>query len=321
MLLAVESAALTIDLVTVGHPGNEPTAAGSGAVGYSYQIGTHEVLNSQYAEFLNSVAATDTYGLFNLGMEVNVFGGIVQSGSSGSYTYSVKANMGDKPVTFVSFYDAARFSNWLENGQPIGAQGAGTTETGSYTLFTDGSTTTNMSSRGAGAGWVLPTDDEWYKAAYYDPTAAATSNYWLYPTRSDIAPTPGLADAAGNITNGGPNVANYAQGADWNGRDGNVTTAGSAGPESASYYGTFDQGGNVEEWNERLVGTNRVSRGGNFGTIELALRSSIYGAGSPYNEGFNLGFRVAFIPEPCCGIGLMIGAAVICVCRVQRRRR
>ena len=61
-------------------------------------------------------------------------GGITQSGVSGSFTYAVKPNMGDKPVNFVSFNDAMRFANWLHNGQPTGIQNAASTETGAYTI-------------------------------------------------------------------------------------------------------------------------------------------------------------------------------------------
>lgn len=320
LVLAVPfvASALTIDMVTVGNPGNDATPAGDGSVGYVYQIGTFEIMNSQYVEFLNSVAATDTYGLYNTAMGTDARGGIARSGSSGSYTYSVRADMADKPVNYVSFYDAVRFVNWLENAQPSGGQTDNVTETGSYTLFTDGSTTTNVSDRGTGATWVIPTDEEWFKAAYYDPTAGATSNYWLYPTRSDSVPAMALADATGDITNAGFNVANYNQGADWNGQNGNVTTVGGAGELSASYYGTFDQGGNVQEWIEGLVGTNRVMRGGSFAVNELSLRYSIFGAGSPYNETSQFGFRIAMIPEPCCAVAMLI--AVIAL-RLQPGRR
>lgn len=154
LLLAMPLAApaVTIDLVTVVDPGNDTNTGSVGSVDYNYQIGTFEVMNSQYVEFLNSVAATDTYGLYQPMMGFSAWGGITRSGSSGGYTYSVKANMSDKPVNYISFYDAVRFVNWLENGQPIGAQGPGTTETGTYSLFTVGGSTTNASSRDPAPG-------------------------------------------------------------------------------------------------------------------------------------------------------------------------
>ncbi len=322
--------AVTIDLVTVGDSGNAPdplntnTVPGIGSVSYTYGIGKFEVQNSEYVDFLNSVSTVgDTYGLYNTSMGSNARGGISRTGAGtvgDPFIYSSKANMGDKPVNYVSFYDAVRFVNWLENGQPTGTnQVAGTTETGTYTLFTSGSSTTNVGARAANATWVIPTENEWYKAAYYDPTASGTTNYWLYPTQSDSAPTVGLADATGNITNDGPNVANYNLGADWNGQNGNVTTVGSAGASSDSYYGTFDQGGNVWEWDELIIfGSERGLRGGGWGGSESILRSSFRGGSTPAVEDLSFGFRVAAIPEP--GVCMALGLAALAAC-VWRRRR
>lgn len=318
------AAAVTIDMVTVGDANNPADPlTGYGSVGYTYEIGKYEVMNSQYAEFLNSVAATDTYGLYNIGMASDPRGGIVRSGSDGSYTYSVKDNMGDKPVNYVSFYDAVRFANWLQNGQPAGAQGPGTTETGSYTVFTDGSNnTTNVSAR-TSSGWVIPTENEWYKAAYFQPSSAGgpADNYWLYPTQSDVAPAPGLADAAGNITNAGPNVVNYNSGADWNGQNGNVTTVGSAGPSSDSYYGTFDQGGNLYEWDETIInGSSRGWRGGDWLNNASPIQATTRNNNPPSAETGEIGFRLA-IPEPPCVGAAVVAALGLCVCGRRCIRR
>ena len=87
-----------------------------GAVGYDYLIGTYEVTNAQYAEFLNGKAASDPLALYNTGMGSS-FGGIARTGSPGGFGYSAIAGRGEVPVNFVSFYDALRFSNWLQNGQ------------------------------------------------------------------------------------------------------------------------------------------------------------------------------------------------------------
>jgi sulfatase modifying factor 1 len=185
-------AVITIDTVTVGNAGNANDSTGFGGVDYTYNIGTYEVSLLQYAGFLNAVAATDTYSLYNtnLGTDLNV-AGISQSGSSGSYSYSVIGD-GNRPVTWVSWFDAARFTNWLGNGQPTGAQGAGTTETGAYTL--NGATTGIGFTRNAGATWGIPSENEWYKAAYYDPSLnGGTGGYWLYPTRSNSVPGNGEA--------------------------------------------------------------------------------------------------------------------------------
>ncbi len=139
-------------------------------------------------------------------------------------------------MNYVSFFDAMRFTNWLENGQPTGGSG---TESGVYTIGNGLNET-----RAPGATFFIPSEDEWYKAAYHQPAAQGgdADDYWLYPTASNSVPTIATANALGDISNPGANVANYNLGADWNGQNGNVTTVGSAGPLSASFYGTFDQG-------------------------------------------------------------------------------
>ena len=79
MVLPVVASAVLIDLVTVGDPGNSTNTGSVGSVGYNYEIGTFEVMNSQYVEFLNSVAATDTYGLYQPMMGFSAWGGITRS--------------------------------------------------------------------------------------------------------------------------------------------------------------------------------------------------------------------------------------------------
>ncbi|WP_172991922.1 formylglycine-generating enzyme family protein [Lacipirellula parvula] len=292
-----------------------------GGVNYNYRIGTYEVTNAQYVEFLNAKATTDSLGLYNAAMGSNARGGIVQSGVSGSFAYTLKDNMGNKPVNFVGFFDSLRFINWLGNGQ-----GAGNTETGSYTLLGGTAAPSNATTvaRNAGAKWVLPTESEAYKAAYYDPRTAAQGgpagddHYWLYATKSDIEPTSATANAVGDISNPGANVANWGNGADWNALDGNVTTVGSAGPLSASYYGTYDQAGSVYEWNESLItGTNRGIRSGSFQEVSHRMRAYLRGAQPTTTEIQNLGFRVAFVPEPHAGLLAMLGASLVGL--VQRR--
>jgi hypothetical protein len=120
-------------LGTLGDPGNAcdtQTQGCFGAVFYTYRIAKQEVTNAQYAEFLNAKAASDPLGLYNTEMGSTGFGGISRNGGSGSYTYSVIAGREDKPVNYVSYFDALRFANWLNNGQ-----GGGDTETGAYTLL------------------------------------------------------------------------------------------------------------------------------------------------------------------------------------------
>lgn len=135
-----------MEMVLVGNQGNGPDAfepifpttvnGPLGAVAYVFMIGKYEVTNGQYAEFLNSVAASDPNGIYNPLMGSNARGGIFRANSDPNYTYSPKPNMADKPVTFVSFWDACRFCNWLHNSRPSGPQTDATTENGAYTLTT-----------------------------------------------------------------------------------------------------------------------------------------------------------------------------------------
>ncbi len=137
-----------------------------GEVDYSYLIGTYEVTNTEYTELLNAVAATDTNVLYNTSMGSGE-GGIDRSGAPGSYTYAVAGGEGDRPVNFVSFWDATRFANWLHNDKPSGAQSTATTEDGAYTLAA-GCDLDNTCTRNAAALVWVTSEDEWYKAAYYE---------------------------------------------------------------------------------------------------------------------------------------------------------
>ncbi|MGD0769443.1 MAG: SUMF1/EgtB/PvdO family nonheme iron enzyme [Tepidisphaeraceae bacterium] len=131
----IASAAVTIATVPVGNPGNAADpSTGVGSVAYSYNIGEYDVTAGQYTAFLNAVASSDPYGLYNGYMSTHLEGneacGITQSGGPGSYTYSTTRNP-NYPVNAVTWGDAARFCNWLTNNQPSGAEADGTTETGS----------------------------------------------------------------------------------------------------------------------------------------------------------------------------------------------
>jgi hypothetical protein len=158
------------NFATILDPGNEPDLIDGkkyGEVNYIYKIGKHEVTNNEYVEFLNCVGSLDTYGLYNVSMGGSS-GGILRDGDQGHYTYSVKPQMGNKPVVFISWFNAARYCNWLTNGKPQGDQTNSTTEDGVYSLF---GTNSNFVARNSNFGYWLPNENEWYKSAYYDPTS------------------------------------------------------------------------------------------------------------------------------------------------------
>jgi len=291
---------VTIDWVTIDNPGNAcdtQTQGCFGAVAYAYQIGQYEVTNTQYAAFLNAVAATDTNGLYNGNMGGGALGGITQSGSTGSFSYSVKSGYANKPVNFVSFYDSLRFVNWLYNGQPTGVQGSGTTESGAYTI-TAAAITANSITRNALATIFLSSEQEWYKAAYYH---AGSASYFDYPAGTNTQTVCAAPGATANTANCNSAVA--------------TATDEGAYTGSASPYGTFDQGGNVREWVEAILlglGTSRVERGGAFAdatAINLAASTRI--TGNPIFEGSGIGFRVArLVPPPPLPLGDIAAPAV-----------
>jgi len=179
---------------TVGDINNQNDSAGIGSVSYEFKMGKFEITNTEYVEFLNSIAVTDTYDAYSSLMSLDR-GGILRSGTNGSYSYSVKTNYGNKPATCVNWYNAARYCNWLQNGKPSGTQDNTTTEDGAYQLTGN----TGMPSREFGATYFIPTADEWQKAAFYK-SGSTNAGYWDYATQSDTAPSCISANASGDGT-------------------------------------------------------------------------------------------------------------------------
>jgi len=327
------AALITIDTVPVGNAGNageEQSQVTFGAVSYDYRIGKYEVTIGQYTEFLNAVAATDTYGLYNTSMATNLnIAGIARAGTSGSYTYSVIGSA-NKPVTYVNWGDAARFSNWLHNGQPTGPQDASSTEDGAYSL--NGALSNfalNAVSRNSTARWFIPSEHEWYKAAYHK-NDGVTGNYWNHPTSTDSNPysdqPPGSdAPTQSNTANirfddglaNGYNDGYAVPGSTTYSSSQNYLTDVGAYTLSTSPYGTYDQGGNVREWNEALIsGFYRGVRGGYYfsGNSELNVATRISEFNSSSENG-TIGFRVATVPEPSTAVLGIVGCVLMWVLR------
>ncbi|HUO10915.1 MAG TPA: SUMF1/EgtB/PvdO family nonheme iron enzyme [Phycisphaerae bacterium] len=294
-------------MVPVGNPGNakdtrvmDDGTTGYGQVNYAYRIGEYDVTAGQYTAFLNAVAKTDTYGLYNTTQARTDYGsGITRTGSSGSYVYSVDPASVNRPVNYVSFWDSCRFANWLQNGQPTGAQNASTTEDGAYTLTSTGMAN-NTITRNTGTTWAVTSEDEWYKAAYYNPAAG---NYYLFPTSSNTAPGNNLADPLGNNANCYTGTGPYPI------DNGRYTTVVGQFQNSASPYGTFDQGGDVWQWDDRSIyGSYGGLRGGSFDNGVYNLQSSVRSYDPhPSYAGGDVGFRVSQVPEPASLGVLSIG--------------
>jgi len=328
--------AVTIDTVPIGNPGNpadiryDPT--GSGAVGYSYRIGKTEVTNAQYVEFLNGVdpSGANTLALWSSSMSTNANGGINFNGSATNGSkYEIKLGRENNPVVFVSWYDAIRFANWLHNGQ-----GNGDTENGAYTLLGGSPTPSdgNDITRNPDARWWLPNDDEWYKAAYHK-NDGLTSNYWDYPTSTNAvlySDQPPGSDAPDPLITANfyknDNIANGYN-------DGYAVTGSTPFDSSQNYltdvgaylfsrspYGTFDQGGNVWEWNETLFsGTFRILRGSSWANDGSSdMRAALRFISDPTREFEFRGFRVATIPEPA-SITLCLAGVLMLVLKRTRR--
>ena len=318
-----KACAITIDMVTVGNPGNanDPDTGNLyGRVGYSYQIGKYNVTIAQYVAFLNAVAAEeDSYALYSsIPAFMHPTDGISRSGASGSYNYGVIGS-GNKPIYWVSWFDAARFANWMHNGQ-----GAGSTETGAYTL--QGATSGNAVARNPGASFYIPTENEWYKAAYYSPLLnSGAGGYYRFATQSNTRP--------GNKVGSDPNQANHQangvyslnQSSEYP-ADGNVFTNVGAFSNSSSYYGTFDQNGAVFDWNDLdgVAGPYRGLRGGFWSSSAPVSSEDRWASADPVNEyyyGFRLVSAISAVPEiDPAGMGCVLALVTGALALLERRR-
>jgi formylglycine-generating enzyme required for sulfatase activity len=265
---------IDIDFVTIGNAGNPgdtrtdyPDSAdpyGCGAVGYEYQIGMYEVTNGQWDAFVSAAGAP-------------------AGNPSNAYDYSAFWTGDDIPTNVVSWYEAAQFCNYLTSGEK--SQGAylfsgNNTNPGNYLGIDRGSAISAYD-----IAYVIPTEDEWYKAAYY-----TGSGYSTYANGTDVSPI------AGDDTN-----YNSAVVRPW-----------AVGTGTIEQNGTFDMMGNVWEWNETLIsGSSRGIRGGTYDSYNDWLSSSYRVPFGPEGQGDFIGFRVASVPEPSTFLLLSLGAVML----------
>jgi len=282
-----------IEFVNIGNPNNVPDTTGApnpaGSVPYTYRMGKFEISEQMIDK-------------------ANALGGL---------GITKDTRDADKPATGVSWNEAARFVNWLNTSNGSTPAYKFATQPGevgyianvNIELWTIGDAGYNPNNlyRNTLARYFLPSVDEWYKAAFYDPTSGV---YYDYPTGSDSAPTAvPSGTAAGTAVYAGASLG-----------PADITLAGGLSP-----YETMGQGGNVREWEETdsdlLNGPSssvRGVRGGNWafasGALLASNRSNVNTTG-----GLNdLGFRVASnIPEPSTLLLLCFGSLAV----LWRRRR
>jgi sulfatase modifying factor 1 len=324
-------AQVTFDWVTVANPGNPADTlvmnkgaapdftTGYGAVDYVYQISKHNVTNAQYAQFLNAVDATGSNALriYDTRMSSDTLGVAYTGGIDRDLTaesgakYAAKPGQDNYPAIWINWASGARFVNWLANGQ-----GAGGTESGVYdmALIPSNNSFATPPPRAAGATFFLPSENEFYKAAYYDPAKnGGAGGYWTYGTRSDTAPLsmapPGTANSAniGAGTDGqsaGTLAATMATTGAGFDASVNYLTAVGAYAAATSAYGLYDVEGLVYNWTEatRTSFGNElpIYRGGswryNEGASGAAFRNVYSGAGAPSYAWY--GLRIASLLAP-----------------------
>jgi hypothetical protein len=289
-------------------PQAKPPCLPIGAVKHRYGIGRLEVTVRQYVAFLNTVEPDgvdrrDLYDRTESGTAWPKYGQIDKSrrarpGHHYSVAYPAWA---DKPYGFATFLRAARFDNALFNGRVVSktpGRRAGfprvtyrvrlsrTTERGMYDLHRHKRT---GATRAHKTGFVVPSQDEWVKAAYYDPSGGGTLSYWKYPTNAGVfgdgtasAPAPTTLDpSTGDVTNAAtqPVATYHATGLPaptWcpgevqpqsdcssvnplgldstnyaKAYQGSLGSVGQA--KTTSPWGTLDQGGNAVEWTDTIT--------------------------------------------------------------------
>jgi hypothetical protein len=289
----------SIDFVHIGNPGNAGNTTLSysnvGRVDYAYNIGKFEISREVLAK------ANSAGGLGIPLVDMSGFGG----------------NTPFIPATGNYWTEAARFVNWLNlsSGNSAAYKFTGS----SFSLWNSGDIGFNPQNpyRNTQAKYFLPSLDEWYKAAYYDPNKSSTGGFWKFATGSDNAPTAvSGGDLQGTAVYNQPYFSNPAD----------VTNAG-----GLSAYGTMAQSGNAWEWIETAYdGVNdsaledRFRLGGSWGSdgIGSELLSSdsynYYPSEVPdVSRNVAIGFRVASVPEPS-SLSLLLAGGVVALARRRK---
>ena len=285
-----------------------PACQSVGGVKDPYEISELEVTVQDWVAFLNTVDpdGTNRHNLYSPTESSSAwpkYGQINNTRSAGKgHHYSVAyPEWADKPYGFANFLRAARFVNSLYNGRLLSKSASSSggvalvvykvrlsTKTGRGMYNLPGSKVKGAT-RAHDRGFVVPSQDEWIKAAYYDPTGGGTYSYWKYPTNAgvfgdDVATAPSsttLDPTTGDVTNAAtqPVATYHASGVaapTWcpaevqpqsncssvnpfgidpttyaEAYQGSLGTVGQA--QTRSPWGTLDQGGNAVEWTDTIT--------------------------------------------------------------------
>jgi formylglycine-generating enzyme required for sulfatase activity len=345
-------AVLTFKTVKVGAPGNssvgivpftdavysscaevapaekQPPCQQVGAVGYRYGIGQLEVTVAQYVAFLNTAdpAGRNKHKLYSpteSSSEWPKYGQIdFSTAAAAGHHYSVASpEWADKPYGFADFLRSARFANSLYNGQVLSrrASSAGSFQYVSYRVRLSRQTEVGMydmrvraMTRSHKTGFVIPSQNEWIKAAYYDPDGGGKYSYWQYPTNPGAFGDEGAAaphqaklnPTTGDIVNASEQpLANFhtaeTAAPSWcpaafsaetcstqnpfgikpanyaKAYQGSLSTVGQA--KTTSPWGTLDQGGNAVEWTDTITAPPS-GRSGAHGRVWRRLHGGIANA-------------------------------------------
>ena len=302
-------------------------AGGVGSVNYDYRVSKTETTRGQYAEFLNAVATSTSAPSYvqTLWSSTSTFG-ITRTVVGGSYSYAAAAP--NLPVANVTWTSAARFVNWLNNGQVI-TSNTTTLNTilnsGAYTISsgTSGNTivarNAGYTTSGTSDKFFLPSANEWVKAAFYNPNTA-TYNTWQTNTSGTATPLAVTSSTSTNISSANAGVYGMAAG----------TTPLAVGSvtNTVSPYGLFDMLGNVAEMTDTGNASNQwFGASGSYliaasGISAWNINSRQFLATSADTIGFRVaGIAATPVPEPETIVLAAFGVMGLCGSTWLRRRR
>ena len=270
---------------------------------HGFRIGKYEVTNAQYAEFLNAKAASrparplqPEHGLGRLRRHH-------AQREPGQLHLQREAGRENKPVVYVSLLRRAAL-------RELAAQRPGERRHGDGRLHAARAgrprRATAISRATPGATVFLPSENEWYKAAYYDPASRATSTTRPGPRRRSSCVAPDRDGQLGELrrrrrtacyTDVGATPARRARTA----RSTRAETCGSGTRRTSSAT------------SEPAASAAAISTTSRSTWARRARATSIRISSTPF-----LGFRVAVAPEP--GRGPLLAAGALLLALLSRRR-